>query len=245
MDTPPPTDPHPPKRGALTAAMVALAGMPEHTSGLDRHLEAIARLTVERVAAAQYASITALRGDAYITVAFTDELARAVDEAQYADNTGPCLEAYDAGTPVGVPDTGASVRWPGFHEAAPRMGLRASVSVPLYAGRGEPVAVLNVYSHDRVAMAPLIAGVISLYQPGGDEVVGSGGVDALDEGGRDLVAGYAESLSIRATIKLALGMIMVDNQCTADDAYVSLCVQAGAAGTDLAAAAVALVTRRM
>jgi hypothetical protein len=38
-------------------------------------------------------------------------------------------------------------------------------------------------------------------------------------------------------------MIMADNNCTSDDAYVSLCVQAGAAGTDLAVAAAALVTR--
>jgi AmiR/NasT family two-component response regulator len=67
--------------------------------------------------------------------------------------------------------------------------------------------------------------------------------EALDDGGRELVAGYAESLSIRATIKLALNMIMADNNCTSDDAYVSLCVQAGAAGTDLAVAAAALVTR--
>jgi GAF domain-containing protein len=243
MRTPPPTDPHPPKRGPLTAAMVALAGMPEHASGLERHLNAIAVLTVERVAAARYASITAMRGKAYITVAFTDELARAVDDAQYADNTGPCLEAYDTGTPVAVPDiAAASVRWPGFHETAPRMGLRASVSVPLYAGRGEPVAVLNTYSHDRVAMAPLIAGIISLHGPVGDE---SGELEALDEGGRELVAGYAESLSIRATIKLALNIIMADNHCTGDEAYVSLCLQADVAGTDLAAAAAALVTREM
>jgi hypothetical protein len=155
--------------------MTALAGMPEHASGLDRQLQAIAGLTVERVAAAQCASITALRGEAYITVAFTDELARAVDEAQYADDTGPCLEAYATGTPVAVPDVAAaSVRWPGFHEAAPRMGLRASVSVPLYAGRGEPVAVLNVYSHDRVAMAPLIAGLCTLQGLAGDVVAQSG-----------------------------------------------------------------------
>lgn len=245
MATPSPTEPHPPKRGPLTTAMVALAGMPEHASGLDRQLKAIAGLTVERVAAARYASITALRGKEYITVAFTDELARAVDEAQYADKAGPCIEAYDTGTPVAVPDIVASVRWPGFHEAAPGMGLLASVSVPLYAGRGEPVAALNVYSHDRVAMAPLLASICSLQGHPIDEVVEGGGPDGLDEGGRELVAGYAESLGIRATVKLALNMIMAANHCTGDDAYVSLCIQAGESGTDLAAAAATIVTRGM
>jgi hypothetical protein len=225
--------------------MVALAGTPEHSSSVDSQLTVIARLTAKRVAAAQYASITALRGKTYTTVAFSDELARAVDEVQYADNTGPCLEALDTGTPVAVPDIATTVRWPAFHEAAPRMGLHTSVSVPLYAGRGEPIAALNVYSHDRVAMAPLLARICVLQGLADEEAEGKGGLEELDEGGRELVAGYAESLTIRATIKLALNIIMTDNSCTGDDAYVSLCIRAAQAGTDLAAAAAALVTRGM
>jgi hypothetical protein len=219
--------------------------MPEHTSDLDRQLRLIARLTAEVVGPARYASITALRGDAYTTVAFSDELVRAVDEAQYADDRGPCLDALGSGTPVAVPDIDATVQWPKFHEVAPSMGLHTSVSVPLYAGRGEPIAVLNVYGDDRVAMAPLLGRICALHGDVGDETVDERLLEALDEGGRELISGYARSLSIRATIKLALNIIMVDNQCSGDDAYVSLCLHAGQAGTDLAAAATALVTRGM
>jgi hypothetical protein len=223
--------------------MITLAGTPDHSSSLGAQLVNIAKLTAERVSAARYASITALRGRAYTTVAVSDDLIQAVDEAQYADNAGPCLHALRTSAPVGVPDIDTTLQWPGFHEAAPRMGLHASVSVPLYAGRGDVIAALNVYGHDRLAMAPLIAGISSVHgRPGddaGDEIL----LSDLDEGGRDLVTGYAEALSVRATIQLAIELIRTDNRCGTDDAYLSLCIRAGDAGTDLAEAATTLINR--
>jgi len=221
--------------------MTTLAGTPEHSSRVGMQLVTIARLTAERVTAARYASITALRDKAYITVAVSDDLIRAVDEAQYADSAGPCLEALGRSTPVGVPDVDTTVQWPGFHEAAPRMGLQASVSVPLFAGRGEAIAVLNVYSHDRVAMAPLIAGIGLVHGRPGRESVDERQLSRLEQGGRELVAGYAEALRIRAAVRLAIELIRTGNRCSADDAYLSLCVQAMGAGTDLAEAATTLI----
>jgi hypothetical protein len=226
--------------GVLTTAMIALAGTPEHSPDLHGRLTAIAELTAERVAAARYASITALQGNRYTTVAVSDELIRAVDEAQYADDAGPCLEALTRGAPVGVPEIDTTVQWPGFQEVAPRRGLRASVSVPLFAGRGQAVAVLNFYRHDQVAMAPLIAAMSSVHgHPARDTTDEE--LSELDAGGRDLVTGYAEALSIRATIQLAIELIRAENRCSADDAYVSLCLRAAEAGTDLGDTAAALI----
>ena len=115
-----------------------------------------------------------------------------------------------------------------------------STSVPLFAGRGEPVAVLNVYSHDHAAMAPLIAGVLSVH---GHAARGPLDEDllVLDQGGRELVAGYAEALSVRATIQRALKLTRDENGCSREDAYLSLCIRAGEAGTDLGQAAAALI----
>jgi hypothetical protein len=235
---------YPPVHGALATAMITLAGTPNHSSTLATQLLSIARLTTERVSAARYASVTALRGKAYTTVAVNDDLIRAVDEAQYADNAGPCLDALATSSPVGVPDIDMTLQWPGFHEAAPRMGLHASVSVPLYAGRGDAIAVLNVYSHDRDAMAPLIAGICSVHGHADEEADDETVLSGLDPGGRELVAGYARALSVRATIELAIEFIRADNRCDADDAYLSLCIRAGEAGTDLAEAASELLHRR-
>jgi hypothetical protein len=230
-----------PGRGPLATAMITLAGTPDHSPSVERLVVSIARLTAERVAAARFASVTALRGKAYTTVALSDDLAKVIDEVQYADNAGPCLDALHSGVPVGVPDIDKTLQWPDFHEMAPRMGLQASVSVPLYAGRGEAIAVLNVYSHDRAAMAPVIAGICAVHGHYDEATIQEAPLSGLDAGGRELVAGYTEALDIRATIRLAIELIMTRNGCSADDGYLSLCIQAGDAGTDLADAAATLV----
>ena len=51
-----------------------------------------------------------------------------------------------------------TMAWPGFRQAAARMGLHASLSVPLFAGSGATIAVLNLYGHDPVTLVPLSAG---------------------------------------------------------------------------------------
>jgi hypothetical protein len=235
-------NPYPSAQGPLATALVTLAGTPEYVSTVDPQLREIAELAAARVDAATYASITRLRGPLYITVAVSDEIARAIDDAQYADDTGPCLEALRTGRPVGVPDIAATtMRWPGFHEEAPRLGLHASVSVPLHTARGGPVAVLNLYGRDQAAMAPLIAEICSLQGYPLEEAAGPGRPALTDEGGRELVAGYAEALAVRARITLALTVIMTESRCTSDDAYVSLCIRAAQAGTGLDEAAVAVI----
>ncbi len=41
------------------------------------------------------------------------------------------------------------MRWPGFRDTAYRLGLHTSLSIPLFAGRGEPIAALNLYDPTR------------------------------------------------------------------------------------------------
>jgi hypothetical protein len=232
-------------QGPLAGALARLAGTPDHSYTVAAQLVAIARMAAERVEAVSYASITALRGKAHVTVAVSDELVLAVDEAQYADDAGPCLEALKTGTPVTVPDIAATVQWPRFHEEAPRLGLHSSVSVPLYAGRVEPIAVLNLYGRDPAAMAPLAAGICAVHEHAGEEPGRADDLPLPDDGSRELIAGYAETLVIRATIQLALGIIMQDFHCVAEDAYLSLCIRAAEADTDLAQTAATFLTRKL
>src|SRR3954452_20519851 len=103
------TTPQPPTRpdrmpGALARSLITLAGMPDDASTVDEQLVLIAKLAADRVAAVDYASVTAVREDAYTTVAASSELAVAVDEVQYAEQAGPCLEPLHTGTPAPVPD---------------------------------------------------------------------------------------------------------------------------------------------
>ena len=239
-----PTDVRPRDHHPLADAVAELAGLPDDPAGLEARLTAIARLAVDRVAAADYASVTTLYGTEYTTVAATDDIALAVDEAQYGDATGPCLQALETGEPVGVPDTAATMQWPGFHAVAAALGLRASVSVPLHAGRGAPIAVLNLYGRDDEAMRPLIAGVASLYATR-RELALDVELPVTDPGAEELLTGYAEALAVRATIQLAVDLLAGRLRISADEAYARLCSRAAAAGTALGAAATAVLAEEL
>ena len=241
MSTPPrpPHDTAPRALGLLATRIVALADTPDDVSNLDARLAAIAQAAADTVTPVSYASITAVRDGSPTTVAATSELATAVDQAQYADDSGPCLDALHDGTPVGVDDIPATMTWPGFRDAALRMGLHASLSIPLFAGSGAPIAALNLYSHDPLAMVPLNAGVWAVYNtdpaphPRPDKLL-------VDTGGEDLVAGLVQAFEVRAVIQRAIGVVMAGEHCSAEDAYLTLRVRAAEAGTSLTGIATAL-----
>src|ERR687893_108626 len=46
-----------------------------------------------------------------------------------------------------------------------RLGVRASLSIPLFAGRGTALAALNLYGRHPAALAPLTAAVWATYDP--------------------------------------------------------------------------------
>lgn len=226
----------------LADSLITLADTPDDASGIDTHLERIVQLAADRVAAVAYASVTALRGEEFTTVAASSDLALAVDEAQYADGTGPCLDALDRGEPVTVPRIATTMRWPGFVAAASRMGLDASVSIPLFTGSGAAVAVLNLYGHDERTMAPLIVAVWSVYDPAKEMPSDSHTLPPLDPGGEELVEGFAEALTVRATIQLALDVITARHRYGAHDAYLLLRARAAASGLSLTQYATAVIT---
>jgi hypothetical protein len=242
------TSPHPERvsprrRGLLAENIVALAETPDHAPNVGRRLTAIAALAVDRVAAAGYASITTLHGREYTTVAASSDIALAVDEAQFADRAGPCLQALGTGEPVGVPDIAATMDWPGFHQVAPALGLRASISVPLYNGRGTTIAVLNLYGRDDAVMRPLIAGVADLYAASRGLDLDTGSPPVTDPGAEELLAGYAGALAVRATIQLAIDILAGSTGGHADDAYTELCARAAQNGTSLSVAAAGVLKR--
>jgi hypothetical protein len=117
----PPQDPatqaYPPQ-GPLAATLSTLAGTPDDASQIDAILGEIARLAADVIEPVSYGSITAFRAGAPTTVAASSQLALAVDLAQYADGTGPCVDALSEGRPVDVADAAAVMAWPGFRDTA-------------------------------------------------------------------------------------------------------------------------------
>jgi ANTAR domain-containing protein/GAF domain-containing protein len=233
-----PPNPDPPVSASLAGTLVALASTADDASIVDVQLEQIVRLAADTLAAVDYASITASRGQGYTTVAASSDLAQAVDQAQYADDAGPCLHSLESAAPVGVPDIAATMSWPGFHRAAHKLGLHASLSIPLFAGRGAPIAVLNLYGRDTAGMAPLIAGVRNLYT--GQPPPPDHRRNSMDSGAQQLLAGLGQAFTVRDTIQRAFGVLMARDHCSAAEAYWHLRLRAAETGTSLADTATAL-----
>jgi len=230
----------------LVRCLTDLANTPDDDVDLDRRLVTVAMLAAERIAAADYASITTQRDGGYVTVAASSEVARAVDEAQYGGNSGPCLDSVDTGAPVPVPEIGTAMQWPGFREEAFRLGLRASLSIPLFAGSGSPIAALNLYGRDHGVMAPLIEAVLTVFGAETDsDETDDPWPGALDDGGRELVAGLVESYAIRATIQRAIGVLIGRESCTAGEGYQVLRDRAAETRRTLRQTAAGLLAEKM
>jgi ANTAR domain/GAF domain len=223
----------------LTACLTALAGTPDDASWITCQLVTIAQLSADLITPVAYASVTAYRDDAVTTVATSSEIALAVDQAQYADQAGPCLDALDDASPVAVPDIAATMQWPGFRDSAYRLGISASLSIPLFAGRGTAIAALNLYGRDPNSLAPLTAAVWAAYDLQGSGATPRG--HGLDDGGEGLVAGLAGAFAVRARIQQAIGAVMAATHRTADAAYLLLRMRAAETGTTLTDTAAAVI----
>jgi hypothetical protein len=231
----------------LYAAITTLAGSPDDISGIDEMLVRIASLTVASVAAVDYASITAQRDGAPTTVALSNETALAIDEAQYSDEAGPCLDALASGIPISV-NIATTMIWPGFREAATGLGVQASLSIPLFAGAGQPIAALNLYARNDDALAPLSAALLTVFDFYNNDRPARGGQPGIvqlhgDAGSTELLAGIAEALAVQNRIQVAIGVLMQRHSISATRAYVTLRENAAQTGRSLPEAAAEVADR--
>ncbi|MEU4337042.1 hypothetical protein AB0F59_20785 [Micromonospora lupini] len=223
---------------ALREALLALAGLPDESPALPAHLRTIVALSAAVVAPVDFASVTVSAAQGPRTEASSADAAEEIDLAQYAEDAGPCLAALRTATTVGVPDLAGVVVWPGFRDVAWRCGVRASLSIPLFAGSGAPVAGLNLYARDANAMRQLIQRVESCYA--GDSAASA----RLDAGSEQLLAGLTEALRCRDLVQRALGVLMDRENVAVGPAYRRL-VDATTSGTSLTGTASAILRQHL
>ncbi|MEH0934667.1 GAF and ANTAR domain-containing protein [Micromonospora psammae] len=221
-----------PSSGDLTNHLVALAGLPDESPSVPMLLARIVRSCAALVDPADHVSVTVARHGDHLTQAASDWTAEAADLAQYAQDDGPCLMALRSGEPVAVPDMAGALVWPRFRDVAWQNGVRASLSVPLFASSGATVAALNLYARDAVAMAALVRHVQACYQPAGDLPP----LPSVDAGSRQLVAGLRGALHCQDLIQRALGVLIGQHGLSVVEAYQRL-VESTPPGSPLTATA--------
>jgi GAF domain-containing protein len=161
------------------------------------------------------ASITLVSGAKTTTAAFTGRVALDLDERQYADGRGPCLDAAASGQRVFIKDMNDEPRWPQFGKSAVARGVRSSLSIPLPIQR-QVTGALNFYGtgpdafdEEMIDLAETFAGHAAVAVANAH----------LYESTAALARQMQEAMANRAVIEQAKGIMMRDRGCDADEAF--------------------------
>ena len=161
-----------------------------------------------------WAGVTAQFAGPPFTAASTNRRVMIVDEGQYGQGDGPCLQAMRTDRPVSMTSDQVAAQWPELVQAARDAGVRAFHAEPLHA-RHHTVGCLNMYS----------ATTGGLQNPDPDLLLVL--TEYLDRGLTDYAAAQPgepdahrlqQALRTRYTVNQAIGVLMATHGITADQA---------------------------
>lgn len=182
---------------------------------LERVLHRVAELAKLAIPGAEEVSVTLLQDGRANTAAYTGELALQLDEGQYEDGTGPCVEAVQSGMTLLVDDMADEGRWPTWTPSAREHGANSSLSVGLPVQQAITGA-LNLYSRrpsafddDSVALAQAFAGYAAVALANA----------RLYESTATLARQMQEAMNSRAVIEQAKGILVAQEGCSPEDAF--------------------------
>jgi GAF domain-containing protein len=223
------------------AELTALAGVVLGQTDLPATLREVCRIAVRAVPGVDGASVTTFPEGRPGAIA-SDDWARDLDELQYAEHEGPCLDAYRTGNAFRVRDIAADTRWPSYLPHAAQRGARSMMSLPM-AAEGKIIGALNVYARDvdafgaeEVSIATIVAAHAGLASQ----------VAAAFFRHRDLAEQMSTAMQSRAVIEQAKGVLMATEHCEPDEAFdrlVTMSQHANRKLRDVAAQVVAAAAR--
>jgi GAF domain-containing protein len=228
----------------LLASFRALSAVLGSEETFDATLHRVATLLVEVIRGAEAVGITLVRdvdkqprASSAETAAYSDERVKPIDEAQYATNEGPCLQAIEDNEVYGIESLADEERWPNFKQRAFQEGLRSSLSVPLAVG-DRAIGALNMYAFRERAFAD---GDIEMATAFASQTAVNLANIKLYESAVQLSENLNEAMKSRAVIEQAKGMIMMQRHCSADDAFQTLVAASQARNKKLRAIALEVV----
>lgn len=189
------------------------------TESVQTFLDELALLAAHVIDPPASCGITVRRENQPYTVASSDERAVVVDETQYEEAQGPCLQALRTGEVVEVTDQATDERWGGYAAAAAAHGVRCSLSLPLVV-EGMTTGALNLYGY-------VAADAFNGRERQHAEVFAAQASTALtlllrQAQQAEVSAQLEQALASRSVIDQALGVLMGQQRCSADEAFALL-----------------------
>jgi GAF domain-containing protein len=183
---------------------------------IARFLVELARLATTVIPEPVSCGITLRYEHGMMTAGSSDRRAEMLDETQYRNGDGPCMQSVRTGRAVVVHDLLLEERWSAYVADAITSGLRTSVSLPLSVN-GQTFGAMNVYGFG----APDLFGPQAYRELEVFAAQAAGTLRVATRQTKDatLLAQMEESLSSRTVIDQALGIIMATQRCTATAAF--------------------------
>lgn len=182
---------------------------------LEGVLLRVATLAKQTVPGAADVSVTLVRGQKAHTAAFTGHRALTLDETQYEQGFGPCLDVAQSSGTVLVADMVAETRWPQFTRHALEAGVHSSLSLALPV-QEDVVGALNMYAtkpHSFTDESVELARTFASYA-----AVAVANAHLYDSSST-LAQNMQQAMESRAVIEQAKGIIMGREGCDASHAF--------------------------
>ncbi|MFI8191517.1 GAF and ANTAR domain-containing protein [Streptomyces sp. NPDC085946] len=181
---------------------------------LEEFLQTLAE-TARDLTGVEGTGVTLERNRRPLTVASAGPPAPKLDEKQYDQDDGPCLRSLRNGEEIVVGDMLSEERFGDYPAYAAASGIRSSLSLPIAVGP-DTAGALNFYAAEPDAFKDTdVTGLRSLAaQAAGGIALAQRIMDA-----RDLAEQMQTAMRSRSVIDQAMGVIMGQRRCTADEAF--------------------------
>lgn len=185
-----------------------------------------------------HASLMIRRDDACITAAVSDPVAHTIDKLELALGCGPCIDAIEEETTQMATDLATEGRWPALAaRVVAETPVRGAMSIQLPVDRGN-VGALNLFSdvadafdETSVEWASVLAAFATVA------------INAAAHG--EDAAGLRQGLASNRAIGKAIGMLMVLNDVSDEDAFNILRRTSQDSNVKIADIAVEFIQRRL
>jgi len=200
----------------LVAALTGLARALAEDESVQGTLQSVLAMTIRLIPGCHAASITVLEPDGQPhTIVATDEETEELDRRQYLLLDGPCLDAARHQQINSWSLIEAEQRWPEFTSLAKELGLRSYLAAGLGLA-GQRLGALNLSSRGTDGFDRLDENLVAQFVPSASAAIVSARRHAQ---ARDLAAQLNQALISRAVIDHAIGILMAESHCSADQAF--------------------------
>jgi GAF domain-containing protein len=198
----------------IAALLRELTALVITTDDLDHALDAVATTSARVAAGPASCAITLIQAGAATTAATSGDLSAEVAEIQYRLGEGPCLSAIQSQEMVVSDDLAADERWPAWRAAVAAHRIAGVLSVPLDID-DQVIGALSLYTAEAGALAPDVQlGALLVAEHAGLLLRA-----VLDRGRlTDRAADLSDALASGASVNRAIGIVMAQRSCPAEEA---------------------------